>query len=294
MSRELGQFVRAQRDRLTPADVGLIDAGRRRVPGLRREEVALLAGISVDYYVRLEQGREPRPSVQVLEGLASALRLSDDAREHLMRLAGAAPRARRAPVREVADPALCHMLEQWSSQPALVLGRAYDVLATNDLAEGLFSGFPVSRNLLIELFLDDDTIAFYADWEDAARSAVAGWRHQMGIWSTDPRFAQIRDMLLADSPDFARLWGENRVQGKDLTAKRLRHPEVGDLALTMLTFDVRNGSGQQLIVYQAVPGSASDERLKLLGSLAATRARRPDRRRARRPDRRRDRQEDPT
>lgn len=273
MSRELGQFVRAQRDRLTPADVGLLDGGRRRVAGLRREEVALLAGISVDYYVRLEQGREPHPSVQVLEGLASALRLTDDARDHLMRLAGASPPARRVPVKEVVDPALRHMLEQWASQPALVLGRAYDVLATNDLAEQLFSGFPVSRNLLIELFLDDDAITFYADWEHAARSAVAGWRHRMGVWSGDPRFAEIRDMLLAGSPEFNRLWRENRVQGKSLTSKQFRHSEVGDLTLDMLTFDVRNGSGQQLIVYQAVPDSPSDERLKLLGSLAATRAR---------------------
>lgn len=273
MSRELGQFVRAQRDRLAPADVGLLDVGRRRVAGLRREEVALLAGISVDYYVRLEQGREPHPSVQVLEGLASALRLTDDARDHLMRLAGAAPRARRVPVKEVVDPALRHMLEQWASQPALVLGRAYDVLATNVLAEQLFSGFPVSRNLLIELFLDDDAITFYVDWEHAARSAVAGWRHRMGIWSGDPRFAEIRDMLLAGSSEFTRLWGENRVQGKNLNRKQFRHAEVGDLTLDMLTFDVRNGSGQQLIVYQAVPDSPSDERLKLLGSLAATRAR---------------------
>lgn len=273
MSRELGQFVRAQRDRLTPADVGLLDVGRRRVAGLRREEVALLAGISVDYYVRLEQGREPHPSVQVLEGLASALRLTDDARDHLMRLAGAAPRARRVPAKEVVAPALRHMLERWSSQPALVLGRAYDVLATNDLAEQLFSGFPVSRNLLIELFLDDDAITFYADWEHAARSAVAGWRHRMGIWSGDPRFAEIRDLLLAGSSEFTRLWGENRVQGKNLTRKQFRHAEVGDLTLDMLTFDVQDGSGQQLIVYQAVPDSPSDERLKLLGSLAATRAR---------------------
>jgi transcriptional regulator with XRE-family HTH domain len=273
MSRELGRFVRAQRDRLAPADVGLLDVGRRRVAGLRREEVALLAGISVDYYVRLEQGREPHPSVQVLEALASALRLTDDARDHLMRLAGAAPPARRVPVKEVVDAALRHMLEQWASQPALVLGRAYDVLATNDLAEQLFSGFPVSRNLLVELFLDDDAITFYADWEHAARSAIAGWRHRMGIWPGDPRFAEIRDMLLAGSPEFARLWGENRVQGKSLTRKQFRHSEVGDLTLDMLTFDVRNGSGQQLIVYQAVPDSPSDERLKLLGSLAATRAR---------------------
>lgn len=273
MSRELGQFVRAQRDRLAPADVGLLDVGRRRVAGLRREEVALLAGISVDYYVRLEQGREPHPSVQVLEGLASALRLTDDARDHLMRLAGASPPARRVPAKESVDPALRHMLEQWASQPALVLGRAYDVLATNDLAEQLFSGFPVSRNLLIELFLDDDAVTFYADWEHAARSAVAGWRHRMGIWPGDPRFAEIRDMLLAGSPEFARIWGENRVQGKSLTSKQFRHSEVGDLTLEMLTFDVRNGSGQQLIVYQAVPDSPSDERLKLLGSLAATRAR---------------------
>lgn len=273
MSRELGQFVRAQRDRLTPADVGLLDGGRRRVAGLRREEVALLAGISVDYYVRLEQGREPHPSVQVLEGLASALRLTDDARDHLMRLAGASPPARRVPVKEAVHPALRHMLEQWASQPALVLGRAYDVLATNDLAEQLFSGFPVSRNLLIELFLDDDAITFYADWEHAARSAVAGWRHRMGVWPGDPRFAEIRDMLLAGSPEFSRLWRENRVQGKSLTSKQFRHSEVGDLTLDMLTFDVRNGSGQQLVVYQAVPDSPSDERLKLLGSLAATRAR---------------------
>ena len=266
----LGDYLRARRSATTPAEAGVPDNGRRRVPGLRREEVAMLAGMSVDYYIRLEQGRETNPSSQILDALSAALTLDEDARQHLYRLAGLSPRSDGSGGSERVDPALLRLMDAWPHNPALVLGRAYDVLAGNALGEALFSGFPFTRNLVEKVFLDPGSRSFYADWDEAASNTVAGLRLLEGAAPHHPRIRAVVADLLARSPEFARMWKENRARGKRIESKRLIHPEVGPLTLHMLTFDVRSAPGQQLVVYQADPGTPTADALTLLGTLAAT------------------------
>ncbi|MGK5684150.1 helix-turn-helix transcriptional regulator [Actinoplanes sp. URMC 104] len=262
---ELGDFLRHRRAAVRPGQVGLPEHGDRRVAGLRREEVALLAGVSVDYYVRLEQGRERTPSAQVAESLAVALRLGDDGRAHLFRLAGLAPRDRVSHAAERVDPALAELLDSWPATPALVLGRAYDVLAANPLGEALFAG--LSRNLMLAVFTDPRAREFYADWPAVAANSVAGFRVRLGEAPGHPRVRAVLAELLERSPEFAALWREHDARGKTIDVKTLRHPEVGELTLRVQTFAVRGTDGQELTVYSAEPGSPSADAVALLGML---------------------------
>ncbi|MFF9205228.1 helix-turn-helix transcriptional regulator [Streptomyces sp. NPDC014986] len=271
----LGDYLRSRRARVTPSDVGLPLDGRRRVPGLRREEVALLARISVDYYLRLEQGRERRPSPQVLDALSEALLLDDDGRLHLYRVAGMTPPPRHAGGIERADPRLLALAESWDRTPALLLGRAYDVLAANALGRAVFPHLQPGTNLLLTMFLEPSVRSFHADWDAAAANAVAGFRFLEGARPNDPRIHEVLRTLSENSREFAGLWQRRDARGKSDAAKVLLHPEVGELTLRMQTFDVRSAPGQQLIVYHAQEGTRTAEALRLLGSLAATH---PDRR----------------
>lgn len=267
---ELGAYLSARRAQLKPAEVNLPSTGHRRVPGLRREEVAQLVGVSVDYYIRLEQGRERTPSAQVVDALAAALRLGEDGRQHLFRLAGLGPRARPAVVTDRVDPSLLELVAAWPDNPAIVYNRAYDVLASNPIADALFHDWAHSRNLLHVVFTDPDARTFYRDWDDVARNSVAGFRLNYGTAPYDPRIRQVLTGLLADSPEFTRLWTSHDARGKALDRKRFVHHDVGPLTLTMQTFDVRFSPGQELVVYHAEAGSPSSEALTLLGTLAAT------------------------
>ncbi|MFG2004754.1 helix-turn-helix transcriptional regulator [Spirillospora sp. NPDC048911] len=275
MSSDLGDYLRARRAQVTPEQAGLPSTGHRRVPGLRREEVAALAGVSADYYVRLEQGRERSPSAQVIEALAVALRLPEDGRAHLFRLAGLGPRARSAAVTDRVDPNLLQLMTAWPSNPAIVYNRAYDVLASNAIADALFSDWPHSHNLMRIVFTDPAARSFYRDWHDVARNSVAGFRLGYGEAPDDPRIRQVLTELLERSPEFARLWARHDARGKALESKRFDHRQVGPLTLSMQTFDVRSSPGQELVVYHAEPGSASSQALMLLGSLAATSSQHP-------------------
>jgi transcriptional regulator with XRE-family HTH domain len=266
---ELGEFLRAQRALVTPAQVALAPGAKRRVPGLRREEVALLAGVSVDYYVRLEQGRERHPSVQVLDALSGVLLLDDDARLHLYRLADIAPRPAAGASPERVDPDLVQLMEAWPDNPALVLGRTYDVLARNRLGAALFAPFTHSDNLLLNMFLDPAARRFYADWSHAAVNTVAGFRLQSGALPGDPRARHLVRHLTQESPEFARMWARQEARGKSAEVKTFVHPGVGRLTLRMQTLDVRSAPGQQLVVYLAEPGSSDSDALRLLGSIAA-------------------------
>ncbi|QVI30326.1 helix-turn-helix domain-containing protein [Mycolicibacterium neoaurum] len=267
---ELGDFLRSRRASLGPADVGLVSVGQRRVPGLRREEVAQLAGVSIDYYIRLEQGRERSPSVQVVDALATALRLDDDAREHLFRLAGQALPAPGPHVPDRVDPALLQLMAAWPDNPALVYNRAYDVLAANPIAEALFGDFGAHGNLMTLVFNEPRAREFYADWPRIAANSVAGFRRNHGEQPNDPRVVAVLTELLATSADFAQLWARHDVRGKTQDTKVFRHPEVGMVTLGLQTFAVRSAPGQELVVYQAAPGSPSADAVKMLGSLAAS------------------------
>lgn len=267
---DLGDFLRSRRSRLNPAQVGLISVGQRRVPGLRREEVALLAGVSVDYYVRLEQGRERSPSAQVADALATALRLDDDARGHLFLLAGLTPRPRAAQASRRVDPALLQLMSAWPDNPALVYNRAYDVLAANPIAEALFGDFGARGNLMTLVFTEPRSRDFYVDWPSIAANSVAGFRRNHGEDPGDPRVVAVLAELLAHSLEFADLWAHHDVRGKTQDTKTFRHEAVGVLTLSLQTFAVRSAPGQELVVYQAEPDSPSADAVKVLGSLAAT------------------------
>jgi transcriptional regulator with XRE-family HTH domain len=267
---DLGAYLSARRARVTPDEVGLPATGFRRVPGLRREEVAMLAGVSVDYYVRLEQGRERAPSAQVIDALAAALRLAEDGRSHLFRLAGLSPRTRAAAGTDRVDPSLLQLMDAWPDNPAIVYNRAYDVLASNAIADALFHDWAHSRNLMHVVFTDPAARTFYRDWHEVARNSVAGFRLGHGEAPDDPRVRRVLTELLERSPEFADLWARHDARGKALERKRFQHRDAGPLTLTMQTFDVRSSPGQELVLYHAEPGSLSSEALALLGSLAAT------------------------
>ncbi|CAJ1586391.1 helix-turn-helix transcriptional regulator [[Mycobacterium] wendilense] len=267
----LGEYLRSRRAQLRPDDVGLTSTGVRRVPGLRREEVAWLAGVSVDYYVRLEQGRERAPSVSVLNSLAAALRLDDDGHRHLFGLVGLAPRARASRTPETVDPALLRLMAAWPDNPALVYNGAYDVLAANPLAELLFGDFGAAGNLMLLLFADPRARKFYVDWPLVAEDSVAGFRLNYGAAPDDPRLQGVLTELLGSGDEFRELWQGHAARGKSLDSKAFHHPAVGRLTLTMQTFDVRSSPGQQLVVYDAEPASPSADALKLLGRLQCAR-----------------------
>ncbi|MFJ8186236.1 helix-turn-helix transcriptional regulator [Streptomyces sp. NPDC096105] len=273
----LGGFLRARRARLRPEDTGIPSSGRRRVPGLRREEVATLAEVSTDYYTRLEQGRERHPSPQVLDAVGRALRLDDEAVAHLHRVAGPATRRTRPAQRaERVAPHLRRLLDSWSVTPAFVLGAALDVLARNRLADALFSGFTHPDNLLRMTFLDPAARRFHRDWNRAAESAVAALRRAAGTGPDHRALSTLVGELSIKSPEFRTLWARHDVRGKTRETKLLHHAEVGDLELHYESFTVNSAPTQQLVVYQAEPGTPSADALTLLGSLRAEPAPVPD------------------
>ncbi len=238
-------------------------SGRRKVAGLRREEVAVLAGVNVDYYARLEQGRETRPSPQVLDALSRALGLDPDARDHLYRLAGATPSDLPSPAPQTVSPELRQLMDSYPHAPAFVLNRVLDILAANTLADALFSPFTAADNLARMTFLDPAGPQFFARGEWTAQATVANLRAAAG----DPALPRLVAELSEGSSRFRTLWETHQVRGKTREPKQLVHPAVGPLTLTYQAFDVRGAAGQQLIVYQAEPGSPSAEALSLLRSV---------------------------
>ncbi|WP_328407193.1 helix-turn-helix transcriptional regulator [Streptomyces violaceus] len=267
----LGDFLRTRRAGLRPEDVGMASYGVRKVAGLRREEVAVLAGVNADYYTRLEQGRERNPSPQVLEALSGALHLDAGTRAHLYRLAGAAPSDRPSGhAAERVSPALRQLMDGYPNTPAFVMSRTLDILAANALADALYAPFEPSDNLARMTFLDPAGRHFYTDWDRAAQATVANLRHATGFDPEHPRLRELVGTLTEHSADFTRLWNAHTVRGKTQDAKRFLHPDVGPLTLTYQAFDVRDAPGQQLVIYHAEPGSPSAQSLNLLGSIHAS------------------------
>ncbi|GAA5063326.1 helix-turn-helix transcriptional regulator [Nocardia callitridis] len=253
---------------MSPAELGLSSSGTRRVPGLRREEIAQVAGINVDYFARLEQGRERHPSVQVVEALARALRLDGEARAHMHRLAGTVPTSDSSALREPVAPELTTMLEHGIRGPALVIDSRMDVQATNVLARALYSPFDRLDNLALMVFLDPAAREFHQPWERAAHEAVANLRRGCVLDTQHARLSELVAELTRHSPEFADLWSSRHVRGTTGGVERFRHPGVGSLTLQRHSFDVRDHPGLQLVTYLADPGSSDAHALSLLESLS--------------------------
>jgi len=261
---ELGDFLRARRERLHPGDVGLPGSARRRVPGLRREEAALLAGISPEYYLRLEQGRVTHPSHQVVDALATALRLEPDARTHLHRLARQPEPLHRAP----AAPETVHegvvLLLDAMALPAFVVGKFLDVLASNSLARALTPTFAPGVNTLRSAFLDPAGLDLYVDRADVAEDSVAGLRALAGADMQQPSIVELVGDLEAGSDTFRALWARQDVRAKVGGARRMVHPVVGELELMFEKLAVTGAEDQLLVVYHARPNTPSQAALTRL------------------------------
>jgi transcriptional regulator with XRE-family HTH domain len=265
---ELADFLRRGRARLVPGDVGLTEGARRRTPGLRREEVAQLAGMSLDYYTRLEQSRAPRPSRQILAALARALRLTDDERDHLFHLGGEEPPRGGHGTGHV-RPGLLLVLDRLEDTPAQVVSDFGDVLAQNSMAAALFGDMSArpqaQRNIVRKFFTDPGSRALFPaeDHAEHARLHVANLRALLAARPGDPRPAALIAELRASSEEFARLWDAHEVAVRRSVVKRVRHPVVGDLELDCEVL-LSAEHDQRLILHTARPGSASYERLRLL------------------------------
>ncbi|MBG7700446.1 helix-turn-helix transcriptional regulator [Streptomyces flaveolus] len=272
---ELSEFLRSRRARLKPEDVGLADFGRhRRVPGLRREELAQLAGVSVAYYTRLEQGNGRNVSAEVLDSIARALRLTDAEHAHLTHLAKPKtlkkkPVARQQQVRAV----LRQLLDTMDGVPAYVVGRRSEILAWNRMAAALFGDWgklpPGERNWARLVFLRPEYRELFVDWEQKAIDIVCALRMDAGCDPDDARLSALVGELSVKSGEFRRLWATHDVKEKSHGVKHLHHPLVGDLALNFESFRLTDGSEQSMVTYHADPDSASADSLRLLASWGA-------------------------
>ncbi|GGL08381.1 transcriptional regulator [Sphaerisporangium melleum] len=269
----MGDFLRARRELTTPEQVGIVPGGtRRRTPGLRREEVALLAGVSIDYYIRLEQGRERRPSDQVLQAIARALRLDAEATEHLYELAR--PRCHRREEYERSEPDarvdanLVRLMEAWDAVAAYVVNPRLDVLVRNAVARGLYEGLEHSDNLLRLAVLNPRAREFYLDWETDTRRKIAHLRAAAGPEGADPALDELVSELSQASEQFRRAWERHDVRSRTRAPVRFHHPVMGDLFTTMQVLSIDGSPGLKLVTFQAERGSPSECALAFLGRSA--------------------------
>ncbi|WP_109005472.1 helix-turn-helix transcriptional regulator [Streptomyces rishiriensis] len=272
MDGDLGDFLRSRRARIRPEEVGLPSHGRRRVPGLRREEVAQLAGVSVDYYIRLEQGRGPAVSDAVLDAVARVLRLDDTEHAYLRAVARPhRPAGRRSAPRVRTGVQL--LLDSMERTPAFVLDVRMDVLAWNAAADAVFGygrAGPDGRNIPRHVFLDPGSRDFYPQWSAVAAQCVAHLRNLAGHHRDDRRLTALVGELSLKSEDFRRLWADHPVRECAYGVKRVQHPVAGLLTLPYETLAVAADPDQTLLVYTAEAGSETEERLRLLGSWGAS------------------------
>ncbi|SMH50940.1 Helix-turn-helix domain-containing protein [Rathayibacter oskolensis] len=262
----LGAFLRARRELVTPQMAGLPDSGVRRVPGLRREEVAMLAGISADYYLRLERGRDHRPSVQVLEAIARVLQLDDDHFAHLLTLVADTPRRRRARPRPQTPPAGALKLLDSLVQPAFIEDRYFDILASNALARALSPGLVVGGNQLRAMFLDPAEQALHPEWERVTECFVANLRQAVGGDIDDPRFIELTGELCLASPRFGQLWARHEVRSPRGTPILVDHPQVGEMLFNRERLEIAGTDGLMLVVYHPDAGSSDADKFALLAS----------------------------
>lgn len=272
-------FLRSRRDRITPEQAGLPTYGQRRVPGLRRGEIATLAGVSVEYYTRLERGSLRGVSDGVLDALAHALRLDDTERMYLYDLARAAapaPGARtpRRAVRPTVRPSVARIVEGMPDLPAYVMNNRLDTLIANSLGRALYSEMyadpSCGGNVARFAFLNPAARRFYTDWERMARFAVGALRVEAGRKPHDRELTHLIGELSTHSDPFRVLWGSHDVHVFRDSTKRLNHPLVGDLELDQETMSLPDESGLSVVVYSPAPHTAADDALRLLAAWSAT------------------------
>lgn len=276
---EIREFLTSRRARLNAAEVGLPSYGARRVPGLRREEVAVLAGVSVPYYTRLERGDVAGVSDSVLDALARALRLEDAERAHLFDLARAvqplAPPSRRRPAKNGIRPSVQHVVDAITGAAALLLNDRHDILAANTLARALFLELFDDQerpNFARFIFLDERAREFYVEWDNVARDVVAALRSTAGRKPDDRALSDLVGELSTRSEDFRQHWARHDVRFHHSGIKRLHHSQVGDIELRYEGLQVVSDTDLTIYAYTADPGTRSAEALALLGTLAATAA----------------------
>lgn len=265
---ELADFLRTKRASLKPDDVGLRGGGRRRTPGLRREEVAQLAGVGTTWYTWLEQGRDVRASFEVFEAIARALRLSPVERAHLILLGRGEEAPPCKPPAERISPAIRRLIESLGPNPAYVIGRRWDYLAWNRAACALFGDFGrlphASRNHLWQMFMDPARRELLTDWEEGSRLVVAKFRVASAEHLGDPSFEELIDALRQASPDFRRAWKRHEVAQQGSGRKELRHPIVGSLRFEHAVFHPADFPEQRLVLYSPVPETGTAEKLQEL------------------------------
>jgi transcriptional regulator with XRE-family HTH domain len=266
--RELGDFLKSRRARIHPETVGLSNGTRRRTPGLRREEVAQLAGVGLTWYTWLEQGRDIRVSQLVLQAIARTLQLEPTERRHLHRLAGYEAPSEASCAREAVGATLRRVLELWEPYPAQVTGRRIDVLAWNRAAAAVFGDLSLQpegrRNNVWRIFMQRECRELLVDWEDEAARLVASLRAEAGPDLADPDYQDLIAELLEQSAEFGALWARQDVRGRLEGLKRLRHPVVGRLDLTHTTYRVNDHPNLQLVLYTAAKDSETDLKLRRL------------------------------
>ncbi|TLS41044.1 helix-turn-helix domain-containing protein [Streptomyces montanus] len=269
---ELSEFLRSRRARLKPEDVGLPDFGRhRRVPGLRREELAQLAGVSVAYYTRLEQGNGRNVSAEVLDAIARALRLTDAEHAHLTHLAKPKRHKKKPSTRQQqVRVALRELIDTFDNVPAYVVGRRSEILVWNRMAAAVFGDWselpPQERNWARMVFLRPEYRELFVEWDQKAYDIVSLLRMDAGCHPDDPRLSALVGELSVKSEEFRRLWATHDVKEKSHGVKRLHHPLVGELTLSFESFKLVDDDEQSMVTYHAEPGSASAEALRLLAS----------------------------
>jgi hypothetical protein len=265
---ELGEFLRARRRFVTPEEVGIPVTGRRRAPGLRREELAMLAGVSSPYYIRLEQGHDRHPSAQVVDALGHALRLDDETFAYLKRLAGQVAIETRAPGDEFVRSTVAQLVHGLQDVAALVIGRYRDVLVANRLAPMLHVAYTPGENLLRFLFLDPRARERVIDWEQVARQAVSTLRVDSSANIDDTHLGQLIDELSRQSPQFRDLWTRHEATTFTTGQLRFNNPVVGTITVNFESFPIAGVPGQSLGIAFPTAGGADEQKLKQLKELA--------------------------
>jgi transcriptional regulator with XRE-family HTH domain len=266
--RELGAFLRSRRERIDPAAVGLPPGLRRRTPGLRREEVAMIAGVGTTWYTWLEQGRDVRPSNEVLGAIGDALRLDAAERRHLYILAGRPAPNPRPKTPERVEAPLLHTLESLATQPAYVMGRRWDVLAWNPAAQIIFGDYGLlegdARNIMHLAFVDPSHRKLLVDWEELARAALGLFRAESARYIGDPDFERLIQTLTRLSPEFRAWWPERDVLRRLAGIKNIRHPIAGAMSFEHMSFSIDDGSDMKLTVFTPL---AQDDTVAKMGEL---------------------------